>query len=190
MSVLLVFMYMKKLFVFIVAILFASCSKSHRNESNNVEVCFGLFKEARYIEKQISVLNWENSDRAEVLKVRLEKIEAEVESLEKNMSAEEKEDFFCRLENLGEKEILESVIKLHMEEKVLYCVELYEEYRILENSLDSIDWNDKEYDRVLGKLERIQNRIDEVLYEIDVLVDSMNDQEKEELYENLEKKGL
>ena len=53
-----------------------------------------------------------------------------------------------------------------------------------------IDWNDKEYDRVLGKLERIQNRIDEVLYEIDVLVDSMNDQEKEELYENLEKKGL
>ena len=77
-----------------------------------------------------------------------------------------------------------------MEEKVSYCVELYEEYRILENSLDSIDWNDKEYDRVLGKLERIQNRIDEVLYEIDVLVDSMNDQEKEELYENLEKKGL
>lgn len=181
---------MKKLFVFAAALLLAACSRNRRSEEGGIEVCLDLFKEARYIEKQISVLSWENSDRAESLKVRLEKIEAEVSSMEKNMSADEKEAFFTKLENLNEKEILDSVIKIHMEDKVAYSVELYGEYRILENLLDSIDWNDTEYSRILGKLDKIQNRMDEVLYEIDVLVNSMNDGEKEKLYDNLEKNGL
>lgn len=181
---------MKKLFVFIAAVMLAGCSRGRKSEISDVELCFSLFKEARYIEKQISVLTWENAERAQILKVRLENIESEVETLEKKMSADEKEDFFNRLETLEDKDILDSVIKIHMEDKVTYCVELYEEYRILEDKLDSIDWNDSEYSRVLGNLERVHNRMDEVLYEINVLVDSMSDIEKEKLYEDLEKNGL